>query len=222
MEIQALEVERREAQGSAAARRLRRQGKVPGVLYGHGQEVVPLTLPAEAVHEVLETGRKLVTLKLGGVQERALVKEVQFDSWGREILHVDFSRVALDEVVNVEVEIIGHGTPKAALSGGVLEQPLRRLPIACKADAIPDSIRAEVSAMETGHMIHVRDLQLPEGVKALADADGIVFIVKEARVEEVVAAPAPEAAVAEPEVIGRAAKAEAEEGEEQEKEKEKA
>ena len=222
MKIEELKADPRTTKGSASSRQLRRQGKVPGILYGHGQEVVMLSLPGDALRHTLETGRRLVTLRLGDRQERALVKEVQFDTWGQEILHVDFGRVALDETVTVEVEVVSHGTPKAALSGGVLEQPLRRVRVECKADAIPDHIRVEVERMDLNDKIQVKDLPVPPGVKITEDPDAIVFIVKETREEEVVvAAPAAEAASAEPEVIGRAAKeAEAEE-EEQPKEKDK-
>lgn len=217
MDIHVLRVERREVKGSASVRRLRRQGKVPGILYGHGEEVLMLSLPAEAFHELLETGHHLVTLDVAGKQERALVKEVQFDTWGREILHVDFSRVALDETVTIPVEVAAHGTPKAVLAGAVLEQPLHALDVECKADHIPDQIVVEVADLEPGAMLHVRDLQLPEGVRAIAEPETIVFVLREAREEEEVEAPAPEATAEEPEVIGRAAAKE--EGEEKEAEK---
>ena len=225
MKIEELKADPRTTKGSASSRQLRAQGKVPGILYGHGQEVVMLSLPGDALRHALETGRRLVTLRLGDRQERALVKEVQFDTWGQEILHVDFGRVALDETVTVEVEVVSHGTPKGQLSGGVLEQPLRRVSLACKADAIPDQIRVEVEGMDLNDKIQVKDLPVPPGAKITEDPDAIVFIVKETREEEVVAAaPAAEAVSTEPEVIGRAAKeAEAEEEEEQQpKEKDKA
>jgi large subunit ribosomal protein L25 len=215
MKTQELTGESRTQQGSSSSRRLRSQGKVPGILYGHGQEVEMLALPVDALKEALESGHHLLTLKLGERIERVLVKEVQFDTWGQEILHVDFGRVALDEIVTIEVEIVAHGTPKGALSGGVIEQPLRRVEVACKADSIPDEIRVEVEAMEINDKVQVKDLKVPEGVKVLDDPDAIVFIVKEAR-EEVIApaAPAAEAAAAEPELIGRAAKEAEAEGEE--------
>jgi large subunit ribosomal protein L25 len=221
MKIEELKAESRSARGSASARRLRAEGKVPGVLYGHGQDVVMLAFDQGALQEALGTGHQLVTLNVGGRQERALVKEVQFDTWGREILHVDLSRVALDETVTVNVEIVGHGTPKAILAGNVLEQPLHRLEVACKADAIPDAIRVEVGDLEADGKIHVRDLKLPEGVRALVDPDTIVFVVKETHEEVIAPAPAAEAVTAEPEVIGRAAKEEEEEPAEEGEKKEK-
>ena len=115
MKIEELKAESRTVQGSASARRLRGQGMVPGILYGHGQDVLMLSLPAEPLRDTLEGRHQLLTLRLGDRQERVLVKEVQFDTWGREILHVDFSRVALDETVNVAIEVVSHGTPKGAL-----------------------------------------------------------------------------------------------------------
>ena len=227
MKIEELKAEPRTTRGSAHSRQLRQTGKVPGILYGHGQEVVMLSLPGDELRHAIEVGHRLVTIKLGDREERALVKEVQFDTWGQEILHVDFGRVALDETVTIEVEVVSHGTPKGALSGGVLEQPLRRVQLECKADAIPDQIRVEVERLDLNDKIQVRDLPIPPGAKITEDPDAIVFIVKETHEEEVVAAaPAAEAVAAEPEVIGRAAKeAEAEEEEpakEKEKEKPKA
>jgi len=209
--------ERRLEMGTLPARRLRRQGKVPAVLYGHGEEVLPLALSHDSAEEMVGSGHHLVTLEIEGKRERAIIKEVQWDTWGREILHLDFSRVAMEDIVTVLVEIVPHGTPKALLAGAVLEQPLRALEVSCKADRIPDSIRVEVGHLEVGQMIHVRDLSLPEGVTPRARPDQIVFVMKETRGEVPVAPPEEGAAApSEPEVIGRQAKAaeEAEEGEE--------
>ncbi len=223
MKIEVLKAQTRATRGSSIARRLRAEGKVPGVLYGHGQEVVMLSLDGEAVTHAIESGHQLVALEIEGKTERALVKAAQFDTWGAALLHVDFARVALDELVRVTVEIVSHGTPKGTLAGAVLEQPLRRLEIACRADDIPESIRVEVAEMDVNDRIHVKDLALPPGVKAMADPDTIVFLVQETREEVAAPAEPTEAGAAEPEVIGRAAK-EAEEGAEEgaEKGKEKA
>jgi large subunit ribosomal protein L25 len=222
MKIEEIKADPRTTSGSASSRQLRAKGKVPGILYGHGQEVVMLSLPGDALRHALESGHRLVSLRLGDRQEGALVKEVQYDTWGQEILHVDFGRVALDETVNVEVEVVSHGTPKGALSGGVLEQPLRRVKVACKADSIPDQIRVEVERLDLNDKVQVKDLPVPPGVKITEDPDSIVFIVKETREEEVVtAAPAAEAGAVEPEVIKRAVKEGEAEEEEQPKEKDK-
>ena len=217
MEIQSLKAEARDDRGSAAARRLRRAGKVPGVLYGHGEQVVAFSISAVEMNQLLHSGHHVVTLDLAGQEERALLREVQLDTWEKEILHVDFTRVGLHETVTVSVEVVSHGTPKAALSGGILEQPLHRVELECRADAIPEQIRVEVGELEIGDMIHVRDLPLPPEVKAATDADSLVLVMHEARgavVEEAEAALKEEEA-AEPEVIGHAARTEEEAAEEE-------
>lgn len=216
MKGQTFHAERRQESGSARMRRLRRANKIPCVLYGHGEEVVPLALPADAIDDLLHGGHQVITLEYDGKQEPALIKEVQHDVWGREVLHVDFSRVSLDETVTVAVEIVGHGQPKAVLSGGVLEQPLHSVELDCKADEIPREIRVETGSLDIGEMIHVRDLELPEAARAITDPDAIVFVVHEARkaAEAVEEAPG-EGAPAEPEVIGRAAESGAEEHKEE-------
>ena len=216
MEIQTLKADLREQSGSARARKLRGEGLVPGVLYGHGQEVVKVTLAGEQVHELLTGGHRLLQLDLGQRREHALIKEVQWDTWGRAILHIDFARVALDETVRVSVPVVGHGTPRAVVAGGVFEQPLHAIEVECRVDAIPDDIRIEITPLEIGGMIHVKDLALPPGAKAVADPEAIVFIAHEARKEEVVAPAAAEAAPAEPEVIARGKEETEEEAEEPE------
>jgi len=216
MDVTVYEAALRANVGSAEARRLRRQGKVPGVLYGHGEDVIPLVCDAEVVSAMVTSGRHVVTLSVQGAQEKALIKEVQWDTWGREILHVDFGRVAMDEIVTVDVEITAHGTPKALATGAVLEQPLRKISVACTADRIPDALRVEVGHLEIGQMIHVKDLVLPEGVTVRADPETIVFLCQEARELEVApVAPPTEGEVKEPEVIARGIKEKEEEAPEE-------
>lgn len=211
MDIQTLKAERRSESGSANARRLRRDGKTPAILYGHGEAVVPLALPADDVAAMLDAGHHVVSIEVDGKPERALVKDIQFDTWQAHALHVDFTRVGLDETVTVMVELKTHGEPKAALSGGVIERPLHQLEVECAADSIPDEIIVEIGDLEMNASLHVRDLLLPEGVKALADADAMVVVIHEPRAgveEDEEEVPAEAAGSEEPEVIGRVAKAE--------------
>lgn len=210
MAIETIKAERKDSSGSAEARRLRRRGLVPGVLYGHGEGTVGMALSCADLQKFLDTGHHIITLDLAGEQERALVKDVQYDPWGNELLHVDFTRVSLHEKVTVSVSVISHGTPKTVLTGGILEHPLTQIEVECESDKIPDEIRVEVGHLEPKEMIHVRDVELPDGVTAVTDPDAIVFVVHEARrIEE--EAPAEEVAEeAQPEVIGRAAKPEGE------------
>ncbi len=187
--------------GSRANKRLRDTGKVPGVVYGHKEAVVPVTLPKKELVTHLNKGAHLFELGVDGKSETVLVKEVQYDHLGAELIHVDFARVSLDETVDVTVPLELKGEPKGEADGGVLQQIISELEITCRVTDIPDIIRHNVSEMALNDVLHIKDLKLPEGVKCNQDEDLIVATVKE--VQEEVAAPAAEEGAAEPEVIGR-------------------
>jgi large subunit ribosomal protein L25 len=206
-----LVVKPRQERGSAAARRLRRAQLIPGVLYGHKEETVALSLPAEEFQTALRHGVRVMDLKLDGGTQKALIKEIQFDHLGKEILHVDFARIAEHDRVEVYVRIELKGIAPGVTAGGILDQPIHTVEVECLAIAIPESIRVNINELQIDQAIYVKDLVLPAGVKALADPDAIVVHVRAPLVEAEPAA-APEAAEqAEPEVI-RARPAE-EEGE---------
>ncbi len=194
--------------GSRANKRLRDKGLIPGVVYGHKEAVIPVALPKKELVNHLKKGAHVFDLSLDGKAEKVLVKEVQYDHLGIEVIHVDFARVSLDEKVEVTVPIELKGTPKGEEEGGVLQQMLNELEVECLVTDIPDSITVNVSEMKVDDAIHISDLKLPPGVRALQDPEVIVAAVK--IIEEEAAAPTPEAESAEPEVIGR----KAEEGEE--------
>lgn len=188
--------------GSRANRRLREAGLLPGVIYGHKEAVIPVSLPRRQVVDHLNKGAHLFDLSLdNGRSEKVLVKEVQYDHLGQEVLHVDFARVSLDEKVKVTVPLELKGTPKGEADGGVLQQIIAALEVECLVTEIPDAIRHNVAEMALNDVLHIGDLKLPTGVKVLRDAELIVATVKE--VLEVAPAVAEEGAVAEPEVIGR-------------------
>ena len=193
--------------GSRANKRLRDSGRIPGVIYGHKEAVVPVTLPKKEVVGHLNHGTHLFELGLDGKNETVLVKEVQYDHLGLEVLHVDFARVSLDEEVDVTVPLELKGEPKGEKEGGVLQQIVSELELRCKVTDIPDVVRHDVSEMALDDVVHIKDLKLPAGVSALQDEDLVVAKV-EAVQEEAAAAPAE--GEAEPEVIGK--KAEGEEG----------
>lgn len=211
MDIAVLEAVQREGTGSRDSRRIRRAGGVPAVLYGHGQEVAPLVVNEEALRHVIEHERQTVDLKLGAETQRALIKDVQFDVWGRELLHVDFARVSKDERVVVTVPIEFHGTPNDVQNGAMLEHPAVAVDVECRVDQIPEHIRVNVGEMMIGDAIHVEDINLPAGVTAQSEPRSIVAILHAPRAEEEEEVEEVEAAEGEPEVIGRAAKEESEE-----------
>ena len=186
--------------GTRANRRLREAGMLPGVIYGHKEAIVPVTLAKKEVVDHLTRGAHLFDLTLEGKNEKVLVKEVQYDHLGMEVIHVDFARVSLDEKVKVTVPLELKGTPKGEADGGVLQQVIKELEVECLVTEIPDAIRHNISEMALNDVVHISDLKLPAGVKVLQDAELIVASVKE--ILEVVA-PVAEEGAAEPEVIGR-------------------
>lgn len=199
-----LEVTARKTTGSREARRLRRQGLVPAILYGHGENTVSLAATREALEAVVRHGSRVVELK-GAVKTNALVRELQWDTFGIEPVHVDFLRVSASDRIKVRVPVDIKGECPGQRAGGVVSLVLHEIELECTADHVPERIHALVGHLELGHTIKVRDLELPPGAKATADADETVVscTLPSKKGEEAVAAPV------EPEVIGRKA---AEEG----------
>jgi large subunit ribosomal protein L25 len=191
----------REQSGTRAAKRLRRQGKVPGVIYGHGQETVPLAVGAEELASIVRHGVRVVDVEFNGNAEKALIRELQWDTFGQDILHFDLTRVSKGERIEIQVRIELRGTPRGVKEGGVVEQALHELTIECPATEVPSEIRLNVNDLGLGESLHVSDLPLPGGVKALAEPEAmVVHVTAPAEVEEEVAEAA---AAAEPELIGR-------------------
>ena len=187
--------------GSRANKRLRDSGFIPGVIYGHKEAVIPVTLPKKELVGLLGHGAHLFDLALDGKSEKVLVKEVQYDHLGSEIIHVDFARVSLDEKVELTVALELKGTPKGEADGGVLQQIVSELEIECLVTDIPEVIRHNVSDMAKDSVLHIKDLTLPPGVRVLQDEDLIVATVKE--IAEAETTEAAEAAAGEPEIIGK-------------------
>ena len=209
---EALDVLVRQGRGTRESRRMRKNGQIPAVLYGHGEATVSLTVGQDAMATVLRHHSRLVELK-GGVNESALIREMQWDPFGIEVLHVDFARVSADERIEVKVSVELRGTAPGANEGGVIEHLLHEVTIECLATAIPDRIQVKINNLNKGDHITVAQLELPAGVTMITDAEDIVVQCVEAAVEPEEGAVVGE--TAEPEVIGR--KAEEGEGEEEEK-----
>ena len=176
--------EPRTVSGTRAARKLRAAGKIPAILYGHKQGTVSITVSSEEVERLVRRGAHVLDLKTGATVEKALIRDLQWDHLGKAIIHVDFERVSADERVEVTVPVELRGlAPGAINAAGVLNQPLHTLHIECLATAIPESIRVDISALQLGQAIHVRELVLPEGLKVLAEPDAIVVQVSIAKAE---------------------------------------
>jgi len=155
--------------GSRVARRLRAQGRIPAIIYGHKQPPQPITVARSDVWLMIKRSAHLAQLAIGDATEMALVKDIQWDHLGKEIIHLDFARVDAQEQVHTEVRLETHGTAPGIGEGGTLEFLVHSLPVVCRAVAIPDSIRIELGDLHVGDGVHVRDLTLPDGVAADAD-----------------------------------------------------
>ena len=197
--------------GSNAVKKVRKAGRIPAVLYGHGEQNVNLSLAEEELHSVIRHGSKLVDLK-GDVVDTALIRDVQWSTFGTDVLHVDLARVSAEERVRVTVPVEVRGTAAGSREGGIVELVVHDVEVECPAGSIPEKIEARVHDLHVGHALKAGDIALPEGVRLLVDPDSIiVHCVGRTLEEEEEAAPAAEAA--EPEVIGRKGKMEEEEEE---------
>ena len=207
-----LEVSIRKGTGSRDSRRLRRQGLVPAVLYGHGEKCVGLSASRDAIEAAVRHGSRVVNLT-GAVKTAALVRELQWDTYGVEPLHVDFVRVSASDRVRVKVPVHLKGECPGQRAGGLVNLVLHEVEIECTADHVPEWVHANVGHLEVGHAVKIKDLELLHGAKAVADAEETVVscTLPTKKGEE-----AAVTAAAEPEIIGRKAaeEGEAEEGKE--------
>jgi large subunit ribosomal protein L25 len=188
--------------GTRVSRRLRRDGRVPAVIYGHKQAVVPITLSHDDVWSMIKAASHLAELDLGDKTETVLIRDVQWDYLGKEILHLDFARVDVSELIETEVNIELKGVAPGVAEGGILEQLVHSLRVKCPAGAIPDSIKVDVSHLKIDEGIYVRDLTLPEGATFDSDPDMlIVHVVVRGAAAEPTEAEAATEAITQPEVI---------------------
>lgn len=177
-----LTAETRDEFGKGAARRLRRDGRVPAVLYGHGIEPVHVHLDAHDMFLAVKGNpNALVSLTIDGELSLALVKDIQRNPLSRSIEHVDFLRVKRDEKVEVEIPLVVVGEPAPGLIN-TLE--LLNILVSAPAIDIPESIEVNVEGLEDGARITVADLKLPEDVEALVDGEEIVSLVMEPQVDK--------------------------------------
>ncbi|CAL9469347.1 50S ribosomal protein L25/general stress protein Ctc [Streptomyces sp. enrichment culture] len=193
-----LTAETRTEFGKGAARRIRRENKVPGVLYGHGSDPLHLTLPGHDLLLALRTPNVLISLDIDGKsQELAIPKAVQRDPLKGFLEHVDLLLVKRGEKVTVEIPVVAEG--ELAPGGNLLEHVLNALPVEAEATHIPEQVTVSVEGLEAGASIHAKDIALPSGVTLAVDEDAVVLQVLAAQAEE-----APEGEAAEGEEAAEA------------------
>ncbi|HEX6573434.1 MAG TPA: 50S ribosomal protein L25/general stress protein Ctc, partial [Gemmatimonadaceae bacterium] len=204
--------------GKGVARKLRSEGRVPAVVYGHGREPLKLSIPTRELERLLDhisAESTVIDLDIDGKGSRTLIREIQRHPFKRQILHVDFQELVAGEKITVNIPIILVGVPDGVrMDGGVLDQTMRELEVEVDPSNIPNHIDVDVTKLTIGTSIHVRDITLPEGVESMDDEEATICVVSAPRaaVEEAAAEGEGEAS-AEPEVI-RAKKPEEDEGSE--------
>lgn len=191
-----LKAQKREGKGKGASRELRREGRVPAVLYGRDLETLHLSVDArEAEHlfHSISVDNTIVDLAVEGTKKPylTLVREIQTHPWKDSLIHVDFLRIQEGVAVDVEIPIELVGVPLGVRShGGVLEQVVHQVEVRCVPSKIPESFQLDVSALDLNDSLHVSDVGLPEGVEILTSAEQTICavavprVVEEAQLEE--------------------------------------
>lgn len=211
-----LKATKRETGKTAVARRLRKTGVIPAVVYGNGKENRNISVDAREWAVLARNDLNLITLIEDGTETLVLLKDTQHDFIRNRTSHIDFYAVDMNKKIETKVPLhAGHNAPKGVAAGGVFDQNIHELEVECLPDDLPEHIEVEVGAMEVGSLIHVREITAPAGVKIITHGDLVAFQVIDPNAikEDVpVAAAAPEEgadAAAEPELIKKPVKEEA-------------
>ncbi len=201
-----LNVKRREKLGTANNRRLRKTGHVPAVLYGHGEANLSLTVPAGDVFAVVRHGGKLVKLA-GDASDNALIRAVQWDVWGKNVVHLDLLRVSEQDKITTKVTVELKGTAIGISEGGIIEHVLHEVEIECPAMSVPDKLVLNITELHLDKSLFAKDIPLPAGARMETDEDSLIVhcIPPHDEAEETSTA---EPGAVEPEVIGQKEKEE--------------
>src|SRR5262249_55703076 len=150
-----LEVQDRKTSGTNAAKQLRKKGLVPAVIYGHGEATASLSVPGDTLYKAIRQGVRIFDVTLGSAVQKALLRDVQWDPLGHDVLHADFYRVSADETITLEVNVELRGTAPGVTGGGVLVQQIHSLTVECLIVNIPESIRVPIGELQIDQAIHV-------------------------------------------------------------------
>ena len=204
-----LKAEVREHTGSKAVRKVRQKGRIPAIVYGHKKEPAAISLDAHDFAEGLHHGHRLMDIQVGRKKEKMIVKELQYDYLGKDIIHADLMRVDMTESVKVTVPIELKGTAAGTHEGGIIEEHADHLEIECRATDIPEKIVVLVKDVHVGGSLHAGDIELPDGMKLVSSPEMLLVtchLVAAAKTTEEVEEEMPVV----PEVIGETKEPEAE------------
>ena len=169
-----LKAELREEVGTSKSVQLRKKGKLPGIMYGHGEDAVAIALDYHDFNEGLHHGHRLFDIEVGGKSQTLLVKDLQYDYLGKDIIHADLVRVNLAEVVTVSVALEIKGTAPGTDEGGILDVHLDQIEIDCKVSDIPESLEVNVKELNIGESIYAGDVELPENMTLVTDPEALI------------------------------------------------
>ena len=212
-------VQPRDVTGSRAARRLRKAGLIPGVLYGHGKEATMIAVDPRALRAALSTGAGThavleITVEGHKRAHHAIIKDMELDPVKSTLTHLDLQEIRLDETIETTVAVSFEGEAKGVKSGGMLDESTREVTVRGLVTAIPEHLVLDISDMDINDTAKVGDLVVPEGLELLDDLEQVLCSVLpprkvEEEVEEGAAEAAEGAAEAEPEIVGKGDKEEA-------------
>ncbi|MHC4221489.1 MAG: 50S ribosomal protein L25 [Planctomycetota bacterium] len=208
-----LKAEIREHVGTKAAAKARKDGLIPCTVYGHKLDAVSITLDGHKFTVGLHHGHRLMEIEMGSKTETVMIKDLQYDYLGRDIIHADLVRVNISEIVKVTVPIELKGIAKGSHEGGIIEEHCDHIEVECKVSDIPESVVVSVKEIEVGDSVHAGDIELPSVVKLISDPSLLILtcsLVAAAKSTEELEEEAPVA----PEVIGEVTEEAAEESEE--------
>jgi len=171
---EALVVEKRDTTGTLRIRRLRKEGKIPAVLYGHGQDNVDLSIDSRAIAKVVDNGQYFVALS-GAVSDTAMIKEVQWDAFGSRILHIDFARVDASETIEISLPLQMKGESPGAGLGGMVTQLVHDLKILCPANKLPESLEVSIDNLQLDGSVSASEVVLPEGASLVGNPNETVI-----------------------------------------------
>ena len=196
-----LNCEKRDFTGTLRNRRMRQDGKIPAILYGRG-ESVSLSIPTRDINSAIRHGSQIVELK-GDFNESAMIKEVQWDAFGVDVLHIDLTRIDASEAVELTLQVELVGVSPGTKSGGMVKHMLHRVDVKVPAMAVPEKLELKINDLELNDVLKASDIPLPEGASLITGADEVVVQCVEATAGADEPGEADPDAPAEPEVIGR-------------------
>jgi len=190
LELHDLKANVRTNAGKGSSRALRREDKIPGILYGPSSDSVSLSLNIKEMQNILKKGRSsqllvnLIVINGETYSKPVIVKELQFDPLSKELLHVDFFEISMDRKIKVKVPVETEGKAVGVEAGGILQVVRRELEILCYPNQILNSIVLDVTNLEIGDSIHVKDISIDEGIDIVSEVNFTVLTISAVKIEE--------------------------------------